>query len=110
MVCWNKKWLLVLERSQEEQGDILPPSLPPCSNSGEQMPGMKELESQPFLVQLITMNNTILIISYCSLQVLKVLCNGSMEEGSVGPLWDGEQRQLWAAQGSPWLFAEHSRN
>lgn len=81
MVCWNKKWLLGLEWSQEEKGDILPPSLPPCSNSGEQRPSMKELESQPFLVQLIAMNNTILITSYCSLQVLKVLC---MEEGSVG--------------------------
>lgn len=80
MVCWNKKWLLGLEWSQEEQGHILPPSLPPCSKSGEQRPGMKELESQPFLVQLITMNNTVLITSYCSLQVLKVLCKGSMEE------------------------------
>lgn len=67
----------------EEKGDILLSSLPPCSSSGEQTPSMKELESQPFLVPLITMNNTLLITSYSSLQVLKVLCNGSKEEGSV---------------------------
>lgn len=94
MVCWNKKWLLGLEWSQEEQGDILPPSLPPCSNSGEQKPSMKELESQPFLVQLITMNNTVLITSYCSLQVLKVLCKGSMEVGHSGMVSRGSSGLL----------------
>lgn len=98
MMCWNKKWLLGLEWSQEEQGDVLPPSLPPCSDSGERMPRRKELESQPFLVQLITMNNTILITSYCSLQVLKVLCNGSVEEvGHSGMVSRGSSGLLGAS-------------
>lgn len=74
---------MVTGRTRGHFVTLLPP---PRSNSGEQRPSMKELESQPFLVQLITMNNTTLITSYCSLQVLKVLCTDSM--ASLG--WGAE--------------------
>lgn len=87
---------------------LLPSSLAPCTHSGEQSKCQvpRALDSQPFLVQLITMNNTILITSYWSLQVLKVLCKWQHEMNlhkARGPGVVGISRaQLFAVYSINW--------
>lgn len=79
MVRWNKKWLQGPVRNKHKNIASLPSVQLQRANTQTKVIWIVK----PFLVQLTTMSNTILITSHWSLQVLKVLCKWQHEETKV---------------------------